>query len=202
MAKTDYQQFLNYPALNRVMDGLTKLFLKLMTPVDALCGVSRALAGRIVTRLPQDVHAVVVFGCGYVHVNTQIEKRLNAAYSLYLQDPSLTFYLSGTEDGKGYSEPDYMRASLHARGVPEEQMVLDGKGYTTEQTVENCLGPFGLRRLIVATSDYHLRRCVYLFRQRGADAYGLAVERDPDPYRYRYWLRDVAALYRSVFRGH
>ena len=199
MSKTGYQNVLNYHALNVVMDGFTKVLLKLLVPIDTLFGITRTLKGRIVNSLPADVHSVVVFGCGYQHVNKQIEKRLDAAYELYRQDNSLCFVLSGTENDEGYSEPQYMMRSLHARGVPIEQMILDGEGFTTERTVQNSLRILKNRRLIVATSDYHLRRCVYLFQKYGADAYGLAVERDPDPYRYRYWLRDVAALYHSVW---
>ena len=200
MSKTGYQNILNYRALNVIMDGFTKALLVFLTPLDWVSGVTKTLEGRLVDTLPPDVHDVVVFGCGYRHVNKQIEKRLDAAYELYRQDSTLRFFLSGTEDDAGYSEPQYMRSSLHARGVPTEQMVLDGEGFTTERTVDNYLKMVKNPRCIVATSDYHLRRCVYLFQKNGADAYGFKVERDPDPYRYRYWLRDIAALYQCVWK--
>ena len=71
--------------------------------------------------------------------------RIDAAEQLYKAGKIEQILISGDEDSlDGVNEPECMRDSLVARGVPASAIILDGKGYRTINSIINANKVFGL----------------------------------------------------------
>ena len=74
--------------------------------------------------------------------------RIDAAEQLYKAGKIENILISGDENSlDGINEPDCMRDSLVARGVPADAIILDRKGYRTICSVVNANKIFGLKYL-------------------------------------------------------
>ena len=88
------------------------------------------------------------------------------------------------------AEAEAMRAWLTERGVPEENIVLEADSYNTEQNLENAhalMQARGWESAIVVTSDYHLERALWIARDAGVEASGIAAE---SPHPLGIWLKN------------
>ena len=113
--------------------------------------------------------------------------------------------------GKGANEPEIeavaMKRWLVAHGVPEAVIYSDETSTNTVENLENAraiMQANGFATAAVCTSDYHLRRALWIARDAGIAATGLAAKspRKPDTVvlnRLRescswvlYWLRRIA----------
>jgi uncharacterized SAM-binding protein YcdF (DUF218 family) len=56
-----------------------------------------------------------------------------------------------------------------------------------------------IRKAAIVSSDYHLYRCVYEAKKAGIDAIAVRMRFVFYLGRWKYWLRDKAALYASFF---
>ena len=83
----------------------------------------------------------------------------------------------GTLPGRHRAEADVMARMMTALGVPAEALMLEDQ---SQDTMENCRNAAKLlgtkKRVLVVTSDYHLRRAVMTARRVGFDADGLAAK--------------------------
>ena len=94
--------------------------------------------------------------------------------------------------GQGGNEPmteaEAMRRWLSAQGVPEAAMILEETSANTRQNLENAHGIMrerGYATAAVCTSDYHLRRALWMAQDEGIDACGIAAE---SPHRPGTWV--------------
>ena len=91
-----------------------------------------------------------------------------------------------------------MQSALIALGVPAANLMRDGAGLRTLDSVVRAKEIFGLRRVTIITDRFHCYRAVFLARHFGLDAVGFPA----DPVspkvsiksRRREWLADVKAL--------
>ena len=88
--------------------------------------------------------------------------RIDAAEQLYKTGKIETLLISGDEDSMdGINEPECMRDSLVARGVPSSDIILDGKGYRTINSVVNANKVFGLKSFTIISQKFHNERAIY-----------------------------------------
>lgn len=90
--------------------------------------------------------------------------------------------------GKGADEPaaegEVMRNWFVQQGVPAEHVLAET---SSTDTVENLrfakelMEEHGWKTAAIATSDYHLRRALWIARDEGIDACGLAARSPSDP---------------------
>lgn len=99
--------------------------------------------------------------------------RLETARALYEAGKVRRILVSGSPESRGHSEPVAMRNHLQAQGVPADAITLDESGVDTWRSCRAAARDFGLRRVIVVTSHFHLPRAVALCRRAGIDAYGV-----------------------------
>jgi len=81
--------------------------------------------------------------------------------------------VSGSPQSRGHSEPVAMRDFLVKQGVPSASITIDESGVDTWRSCLSATREFGLRRVTVVTTDFHLPRAVALGRRAGIDAYGV-----------------------------
>lgn len=109
-----------------------------------------------------------------------LQGRLNVARALFDAGKVRRIIVSGSPESRGHSEPVVMRDYLVARGIPESAVVLDESGVDTWRSCRRAAGEFGLRRVTVVTTRFHLRRAVALCRRAGMDAYGVGHDAAAD----------------------
>lgn len=107
--------------------------------------------------------------------------RLALARDLFAAGKAKVVVLSG-KGGGGLAEDEVgaMRRWLEARGVPASALRDDPLGLRTIDTMRRCRDEFGMRSVLVATNGFHVARSVFLARQCGLDACGVAAAEGHD----------------------
>jgi SanA protein len=99
-------------------------------------------------------------------------RRMDAAASLYKAGKVRKLLVSGDNGRVQYDEPAAMRAALLARGVPEQDIVVDDAGFRTLDSIVRAREIFGVTRCTIVTDDFHLPRALYIASERHVDAVG------------------------------
>lgn len=105
--------------------------------------------------------------------NRFFEHRLDAAADLYRAGKVKFLLASGDSVRPSYDETTAMKRGLVKRGVPAEAVYRDPAGVRTLDSVLRARDLYGLRRMVIVSQDFHVRRAVWLARQHGVEAYGL-----------------------------
>ena len=96
--------------------------------------------------------------------------RIDAAEQLYKAGKIRKILISGDENSlDGVNEPECMRDSLVARGVPKSAIILDGKGYRTICSVLNGYNVYGLKSFTIISQKFHNERALYQAEHLGLD---------------------------------
>lgn len=95
--------------------------------------------------------------------NTFFKYRIDAAEQLYKTGKIEKILISGDENSlDNVNEVECMRDSLVARGVDAKDIILDGKGYSTINSVENAVKIHNIHSFIVISQKFHNERAIYL----------------------------------------
>ena len=95
--------------------------------------------------------------------NIIFENRIMATANLYHAGKIRKILISGDDHSlDGINETECMKDSLVARGVPKNDIILDGKGYRTIHSVQRAYHDFGCKNLIVISQKFHNERALYL----------------------------------------
>lgn len=148
-------------------------------------------AGRVWTAEPAD--CILVLGA-HVWMDGRMSdtliRRCEAALTAWQDGLAPVILVSG---GKGDDEPgaqaDYMAAWLRERGVPEEAILREDESHNTIQNIRNSkaiLEARGLKTAALCTSDYHLRRALWLAGDVGLAATGGVPS--PSPQDAKSWV--------------
>ena len=96
--------------------------------------------------------------------------RIDAAEQLYKEGKISSIFISGDDNSlNGASETECMRDTLVARGIPEEDIYLDGKGLSTYETVVRANKAFGIKEFTVISQQFHNERAIYLAEHLNLD---------------------------------
>ncbi|MBV8459103.1 MAG: YdcF family protein [Acetobacteraceae bacterium] len=131
-----------------------------------------------------------------------LQRRVAAARACAARLDEPVFIPTGGVGRFGASEAAVMRDMLIAAGVPENRILPETTGTDTLSSVRAVrrmlLALPELRPVFVASSRYHLPRCLLLLRVAGLDVQACAVPRQPSTtsfFRRCYWgLREIPAL--------
>lgn len=109
-------------------------------------------------------------------MSNSLRHRCEAAYAAWRDGRVRAVIVCG---GQGPDEPgpeaDYMAAWMRERGVPEEALFVDNTSLDTTQNVLHAraiMEENGMATAAVCTSDYHMRRALWLARDHGLNATG------------------------------
>ena len=180
------------PALVCAMLSLLSVFLALIISVGIINAVVICTtAGDIRDVSAEEGYTVAVVFGAKVHeggtLSAMLEDRMDTAISLYQSGKVEKILVSG--DGRGeWSETKYMKAYAVERGVAEDDILEDGEGYSTMETVTRAKELFGIEKCVFVTQKYHLYRAMYIAESFGMDVVGV----NSDPRKY------AGQLYREV----
>lgn len=102
--------------------------------------------------------------------NLYFKYRIEKAAELYHAGKVSYLLLSGDNSREGYNEPEAMKDSLMAHGVPESAIVLDFAGFRTLDSVVRCKEVFGQDSATIISQYFHNERAIYIADHRGLDA--------------------------------
>ena len=114
--------------------------------------------------------------------NMFFQYRINATEELYKAGKIKYILISGDENSlDGINEPECMKDSLMAHGIPENVIVLDGKGFRTLDSVVRMRKVFGVRTFTIISQRFHNERALYLAEHLELDVEHLQAYNAKDP---------------------
>ena len=125
--------------------------------------------------------------------------RIDAAEQLYKAGKIENILISGDENSlDGINEPECMRDSLVARGVPASDIILDGKGYRTINSIINANKVFGLKSFTIISQEFHNERALYQAEHLGLDVENLQAYNAKMPKSRRAFLTTIREYFARV----
>ena len=102
--------------------------------------------------------------------NLYYRYRMEAAAELYHAGKVSYLIVSGDNHKREYNEPECMRKSLIALGVPDSVIYSDFAGFRTFDSMVRCKEVFGQDSVTVISQRWHNQRAVYIAQHKGLDA--------------------------------
>ena len=100
--------------------------------------------------------------------NMFFEYRIHATARLYHAGKIQKVLISGDDNSlDGINEVECMKDSLITKGIPQEAIILDGKGYRTIHSIHRAYHNYGCRKMIVISQRFHNERAIYLAEHAG-----------------------------------
>jgi len=127
----------------------------------------------------EDVDCVLVLGCAVWDEGVpshMLEDRLKRSVELYELEAAPKLLMSGDHGRVGYDEVDAMKSFAVERGIDSSHVFMDHAGFSTYESMYRAKEIFGVKKVIIVTQEYHLYRALYIARQLGLDAYGVAAD--------------------------
>ena len=125
--------------------------------------------------------------------------RIDAAEELYKAGKIEQILISGDENSlDGINEPECMRDSLVARGIPSSAIFLDGKGYRTINSVINANKVYGLKSFTIISQEFHNERAIYQAEHLGLNVENLQAYNAKMPKSRRAFLTTIREYFARV----
>lgn len=125
--------------------------------------------------------------------------RIDAAEQLYKAGKIDKILISGDENSlDGVNEPECMRDSLVARGVPASAIILDGKGYRTICSIINANRVYGLKSFTIISQKFHNERAIYQAEHLGLNIDNIQAYNAKDPKSRRAYLTTIREYFARV----
>jgi SanA protein len=106
--------------------------------------------------------------------NQFYNNRIIAAENLYKAGKVKNILISGSDNSKeGVNEVESMKDSLIARGVNANDIILDGKGYRTLDSVVRTVKVFDIHSFVVISQKFHNERAIYQAEHLGLDVHDI-----------------------------
>lgn len=138
----------------------------------------------------QNIDCILVLGAGIWgdKPSPMLEDRLLQAISLYNNGVAPKIIMSGDHGREEYDEVNIMKEYAIEKGIPSENIFMDHAGFSSYESIYRAKEIFKANKIIIVTQEYHLYRALYIAKQLGLDAYGVAS----DPRQY------VGEMYREA----
>jgi SanA protein len=141
---------------------------------DDLAGIPRNRVGLVLGCVPRMSDG---------RPNLYLTRRIEAAARLYHAGKVSYLLVSGDAQRDGQDEVAAMRQGLLSFGVPDAQIVVDGRGLRTFDSVLRAAEVYGLSQFTLVSQRFHNQRAIYI-----AKAFGLSVvgynALDPAPFHF------------------
>lgn len=150
-----------------------------------------------------DIDCIMVLGCGVYQSKPTplLEDRLKRGVAVYQTGASAKILMSGDHGQKDYDEVNVMKQYALEQGILEDDIFMDHAGFSTYESMCRAREIFGIDKIIIVTQKYHLPRAVYLARQLGMDAYGVASDYRSFGGQFYRDCREVVARVKDLFVG-
>jgi vancomycin permeability regulator SanA len=150
-----------------------------------------------------DIDCIMVLGASVKNGDTpsaMLSDRLDRGVAVYNLGVSDKLLMSGDRTDQYYDEVRVMTAYAEDAGVPSENIIQDPEGYSTYESMYRAAKVYGVKRMVIVTQRYHLYRALYIARQLGIEAYGVAAEDIRYSGQTKRDVREVLARCKDVFK--
>lgn len=132
--------------------------------------------------------------------NPYFISRMDAAALLYHHGKIKKIIVSG-EKSEGYNEPAAMKNFLiYQEGVPENIIIEDPKGFSTNKSILRCKNEFEQNDVIIVSQGFHNLRALFFARNNDMNALGFeAQDVTKNESYYRNHTREFFARVKAVF---
>ena len=104
-------------------------------------------------------------------LSDMLRDRMDAGIALYRDGSVKKLLLSGDDSGK-WGEVTFMKEYAMQNGVPEEDILTDGEGFSTYESLSRAKTVFGIEKLVIVTQKYHLYCALYIAEDMDIEASG------------------------------
>lgn len=126
-----------------------------------------------------DMDCILVLGC-LVKSNgipsDMLADRLQKGVALYQSGVSQKLLMSGDHGRSDYNEVQAMKDYAERQDIPSSDIFMDHAGFSTYESMYRAKEIFGVKRMVIVTQGYHLYRALYIARELGIEAYGVAAD--------------------------
>lgn len=126
-----------------------------------------------------DVDCILVLGCKVKADGTpsaMLRDRLTRGIELFELDAAPKLLMSGDHGQTEYDEVNIMKQYAIDEGIPSEDIFMDHAGFSTYESIYRAKEIFEADKIIIVTQEYHLYRALYIAKQLGVEAYGVASD--------------------------
>ena len=145
---------------------------------------------------------IIVLGA-YVSPNGKVsdilKDRLDTAIEIYEKNKDIKIIVTGDHGATDYDEVNTMRRYLESKSVESSKIYMDHAGFSTYESIYRAKAIFDVKSAIIVTQDYHLKRAVYIGRQKGIIAYGIKADKHKYLAIAKYKLREDLARVKDFF---
>ncbi len=127
----------------------------------------------------EDVDCILVLGASVQNnekPSLMLQDRLDKGIELYFAGCSNKLLMSGDHGSAYYNEVNVMKNYAASAGIPTEDIFMDHAGFSTYESMYRAKYIFNAKKVVIVTQRYHLYRSLYVAKQLGLDAYGVACE--------------------------
>ncbi|HCF51302.1 MAG TPA: hypothetical protein DER60_13535 [Syntrophomonas sp.] len=144
-----------------------------------------------------EADTVLILGA-YVYpdgtLSAMLKDRVTVGHELYQQGKAPKIIVSGDHGRTDYDEVNTMKEFLKSKGMPGQDIFMDHAGFSTYESLYRARDIFQVKKVIIITQEYHLLRAVFIARELGLEAYGVASDKhDYGQVMAAYEVREMAA---------
>ncbi|SEW10787.1 SanA/YdcF family protein [[Clostridium] fimetarium] len=143
-----------------------------------------------------NVDAIIILGAGVWDKDTpspMLNDRLLRGVELYKQGASPKILMSGDHGKVDYDEVNVMKTFAINAGIDSKDIFMDHAGFSTYESIYRAKEIFGVHKVIIVTQGYHLYRALYIAKQLGIEAYGVASDQQEYGGQSKRELREILA---------
>ncbi len=124
----------------------------------------------------ENIDCILILGAGIWNnqPSPMLEDRLLEGISLYKKGISSKIIMSGDHGKVDYDEVNIMKKFAIEKGVNSEDIFMDHAGFSTYESIYRTQKIFQVKKIVIVTQQYHLYRALYIAKQFGIEAYGVA----------------------------
>jgi len=127
-------------------------------------------------------------------LSTMLKDRVMTGYELYRNGKAPKIIVSGDHGRKNYDEVNTMKDFIKNEGVTGQDVFMDHAGFSTYESLYRARDIFQVKKVIIVTQKYHLMRAVFIARELGLEAFGVASDQhNYGPIMINYETREMAA---------
>lgn len=145
---------------------------------------------------------VIVLGAS-VHsdgkLSAILQDRVETAINLYRNNKVKRFLVTGDHINDDYNEVNAMKNYLIARGIPENQILLDHAGLDTYDSMYRSHAVFGVQNAIVVTQKFHLPRTIFIAKGLDLSYTGFAARSNSYRTTNKIERRELFANFKALY---
>ena len=188
-----------------ILSAVVLFFALVLTFLSVINGTVKGRAKDEILEAVADgieVEYILVLGCGLRSDGSpsdMLSDRIDTAVAIYEKCEGAKILASGDHSREDYNEVGAIYDACVAKGVPEEDIILDHAGFSTYDSIWRAKNVYDAKKIIIVTQKYHLYRALYMAEGFGIEAYGVGADlREYSGQLYRD-LREVFARVKDFY---